>query len=300
MVKPIFVIGRDRSGTKWLSNIIANHKEVACVQHEDHSGILEASDVLVAMPIVFGNISVPENFIAFLESFAETDFFRVTGLNKDYFYKSRPADYLSFFKELMDRFAEREGKSYWIQKGGVTSLRDLYEYYPDIKFIIIIRNVEDNVRSKIGQRMLFHGKDQKKHILSEMVKYYIDMEQIRKYKDRHNVYILHYEELKKRKQPIVENLCKYLQIEFDEAMLTDNFRKNTSFRKGVARDDILTRSDVLIMDLLSVVLKRLPGWLYEYLSSIRMNRIKKNFFNTKGKKFISYKLKKKELNWEQN
>ncbi|MCK4320989.1 sulfotransferase [candidate division WOR-3 bacterium] len=40
MASPIFVIGKNRSGTKWLSNVIANHKDVACIQHELFGGIL--------------------------------------------------------------------------------------------------------------------------------------------------------------------------------------------------------------------------------------------------------------------
>ncbi|MBA7629902.1 hypothetical protein ES703_37409 [subsurface metagenome] len=49
MASPIFVIGKNRSGTKWLSNVIANHKDIACIQHELFGGILEAN-VISRMP----------------------------------------------------------------------------------------------------------------------------------------------------------------------------------------------------------------------------------------------------------
>lgn len=74
MASPIFVIGRNRSGTKWLSNIIASHHDVAAVQHEEHFGILEATDVFLNMPILFGDLSIAENYMGFLDCFSQTDF----------------------------------------------------------------------------------------------------------------------------------------------------------------------------------------------------------------------------------
>ncbi len=40
-ITPIFIVGTNRSGTKWLSNILANHPDVAAVQTERTLGIVE-------------------------------------------------------------------------------------------------------------------------------------------------------------------------------------------------------------------------------------------------------------------
>ncbi len=298
MIKSIFVIGRDRSGTKWLSNIIAGHKEIACVQHEDHFGILEASDILSYAPVVFGDLHVPENLIAFIECFSQTDFFRLTGLDKNHFYKLRPADYIDFFREMMDLFAENEGKKYWVQKSGVSSMNDLSKHFPDGKFIVIVRNIKDNIRSKIGQWKLHLGGDQRKPLLKESVKYFIDMEQIKKYAELNNVYVVQYEDLRKDKKNVMKNVCEFVGIGFDEEILEDKFRKNTSFRSGVSKEEILTKYDFMKLDILSALLRFVPGFIYEYLYEKRLQEFRKEHTYFEQKKFISFKLKKKETGLE--
>ncbi|MFW6008127.1 MAG: hypothetical protein ACOCP8_02575 [archaeon] len=46
-MEKIFVIGKNRSGTKWLSNTVANHKDVFCVQRPGAGGILETNLILI-------------------------------------------------------------------------------------------------------------------------------------------------------------------------------------------------------------------------------------------------------------
>lgn len=101
MAQPIFIIGKNRSGTKWLSNIIAAHKEIACVQRPGAGGILE-SNTLSNMYYIFGSLKHDNNFIGFLECKAKTNFFKLSGLSKEFFYKKRPETYYSFFRLLMD------------------------------------------------------------------------------------------------------------------------------------------------------------------------------------------------------
>jgi hypothetical protein len=298
MAEPIFVIGRDRSGTKWLSNIIATNKEVACVQHEDHFGILEASDILVTAPILFGNIRVPENYIAFLECLSQTDFIRLTGVNKDYCYGLRPTDCFIFFREIMDRFADNGRKSCWVQKSDVTSMNDLYTHFHDGKFIIITRKFKDNIKSRIGQIMRERGKDQKKHLFKAAVRYFIDMNQIKKYSNRNNVYVIQYEDLRKNKKLVLEKLCKFLQIEYEEIMLQDKFQKNTSYRNGILKDEIFTKTDLLKLNVSSIFLKSLPKFIYELLYARAKRKIKKQIFNSQEKKLISFKFRRKELGWD--
>ena len=297
MVKPIFIIGRDRSGTKWLSNIIANHKDVACVQHKDHFGILEATDILGYAPIIFGDMRIPENFIAFLECFSQTDFFRITGLDKEHFYRVRPDNYFSFFREMMDRFAENNCNSYWVQKSDIISMGDLSIHYPEGKFVIIIRDMKDNLRSKIGQRVR-EGINPQKYLVRGAIRYFTDNALVKKYSDQDNVCVVQYEHLIQDKSTTVKNICKFLHIEFDEKMLEDKFRKNTSFNNGVSRDKVFTQMDLIKIAVISILLGALPAWVYDYLYLKRKKKIKNELLTFHERKFISFKLRKKELGWK--
>ena len=42
-VTPIFVVGSNRSGTTYISNILASSNLITAVQHEEHFGIHESS-----------------------------------------------------------------------------------------------------------------------------------------------------------------------------------------------------------------------------------------------------------------
>jgi len=74
MARPIFVLGRNRSGTKWLTNLIANHPDVYCVQSESHGGVIE-TNLFDRADTSFGNPAIAENYIAFMAWFEQTDFF---------------------------------------------------------------------------------------------------------------------------------------------------------------------------------------------------------------------------------
>jgi hypothetical protein len=300
MTRAIFVVGRDRSGTKWLSNIIANHKDVACVQHEEHYGILEATDILTNSKVLFGNLNIPENFIAFLECFSQTDFFSLTKLNKRIFYNFGPQNYLHIFKKMMDIYAENEKKKYWVQKIGIFEFKDLYDFFLEGKFIIIKRNIFDNLQSKIGQRMLYsNSKNIKKYIFKNLVEHFIDNVQMNKYCKQRNVHIVKYEKLKSEKKAEIKKLSNFIQLEFDENMLVDNYPKNTSFRNGVFKKQIFTKSDILKINIYIFFLNFIPSRIYEMLYPRRFKNYKKLIQNPVQKKLFSLKLRLKDLKWEQ-
>jgi len=223
-------------------------------------------------------------------------FFRLTGLDKKYFYELRPPDYFSFFGEMMDRLAENDGKSRWVQKSDIISMGDLYMHFPEGKFVIILRDMKENLRSKIGQRVR-EGKKPKKYLMRGAIRYSTDMALIKKYSDQDNVYIVRYEHLKRDRKTVVKNICNFLHMEFDENMLEDIFKKNTSFRNGVSRDQVLTQWDLFKIAVLSILLGALPAWVYESLYLKRKEKIKNELLAFHERKFISFKLRKKELGW---
>ena len=46
MIKPIFIVGTNRSGTTWLANILSSHPKIAAIHHVNHhkfySGVIES------------------------------------------------------------------------------------------------------------------------------------------------------------------------------------------------------------------------------------------------------------------
>lgn len=297
MAKPIFVIGKHRSGTKWLSNTIAAHKDIACILHEHHFGILEVSDVFERMPLIYGDLSIAENCIGFIEYYGQTDFFVLTGLDKNMFYKNRPSNYSEFFRQMMDTFAEKEGKPYWVQKTDTAPMPDLIKHFPDAKFIMTIRDVRDNVKSAIGLAKGEKGRATPK-VYNELFIYYLQKKRILSYQGRDNVMLMYFEDMKRDKRAVVERICNFLQIEFDENMLKNHFKQNTSYKGMVSKADALSDKDVFLMNLMIPLLSITPLWLMEFLYKIKTRLLGHSFLKPENRILHSFKLKKRDLGWE--
>ena len=79
---PLFVVGLNRSGTKWLSNTLCQHAEVAGVLHERFTGILE-TNMLDTIPRVFPDLREGDDYAAVIELWSATEFFGLTVSTQD-------------------------------------------------------------------------------------------------------------------------------------------------------------------------------------------------------------------------
>jgi hypothetical protein len=294
MALPIFVIGKNRSGTKWLSNTIANHEDVACIQREGAGGILE-TNMFENMPRIFGSLSIEENNLGFLVCFSHTIFFILTGLDKKVLYSKRVNDYAAIFRLIMDLYAQKEGKKFWLQKSNSLQLAKLLRDYPDAKFIIIQRGIEDNIRSTFGLRVLEN--EPTVSVIRDMFSYFLHRKTEQRFQGKDNVMVVKYEEFKGDKKKILQEICAFLDIQYYDEMLVDRFRKNTSFGDRVSRDKALAKKDVLLIRFLSPFFEIIPWHFYHILRKI--------FLKIRGyrgieRKFIAktFEIVKIEYGWD--
>lgn len=264
MVKPILVVGRNRSGTKWLSNSIANHPDVACVQRPGAGGILE-TNLLSYMPRLFGNLSIDENYYGFITCFAQTNFFKLTGLDKRVLFTYRINSYYRFFEYIMELYAQKEGKEYWLQKTNSLQLERLLSEFPDAKFIIIQRNIKDNIRSTVGLRKLTGNSHPVGGVIRDIMGYYLFHKVESCFQNRDNVFATKYELLKETREQTLKQISDFIGIQFNPGMLVDIYKKNTSFKKGVSKKDVLNKRELFTIELLSPVLKQLPWYVYNII-----------------------------------
>jgi len=87
---PIFILGRPRSGTTWIANIVSRNSKVASIQDQKYSGILESNFYSGIKPI-FGNINNNFSYIKFLCIFFESEYFKLSN------FKTLLANFLKFF-----------------------------------------------------------------------------------------------------------------------------------------------------------------------------------------------------------
>jgi hypothetical protein len=278
--RPIFVIGRNRSGTKWLSNIIANHESVAAVQHVRGSGSgIVSTNLFDHFPRTFGDLRDSENRSGFLACFAESNFFRHTGLPRQVLHEQHWSDYLELFRYLMGALARKEGKPYWLQKAASLVLPRLHARFPDARFIVIRRlNVLDNIRSSIA----LHGQAGAKparpaRIVAELASYYLHRSIEQQYLASPNVMLVEFEALKEDGDEVVRSVCRFLDLSYQPALLDVGYSPNTSFAGKVKPADVMSPAGLAMFRLLHPIVRLVPGSLLRASFRLRERSDRRRF-----------------------
>ncbi|MFO7544706.1 MAG: sulfotransferase [Trueperaceae bacterium] len=267
----IFVVGRNRSGTKWLANSISNHEDVSSIRgaRSERTGVLEAN-LFLHFPAIFGDLSINDHYYAFLASFKHSNYFLLTGLPESVLYEKRHLDYLSLFRFLMDRTAEARGQPMWLQKASSLMLPELYRAFPDARFVVIQRtNVRDNVRSSIalGSRGKALDRHKPNRVARELFSYYVHRATERAYLHHPNVLRVTYEDMRERREATLREVCAFVGLTFDACVLEDRYRPNSSFvaRK---RDEVLTPVDTRVFQLLHPFARVVPGSMLRFFQGM--------------------------------
>jgi len=272
-MKSIIVIGMNRSGTKWLSNILCNHSDVICIQYEKAYGILE-TNMFGVMQKKFGNISTIESYIGFIELWAQTNFFKISGIEKSFFYKlNYKHSFLELFEILMNEFANRNNKKYWLQKTSPLNALKILRKFSKGSIIIIERNILDTIRSQMKLTEFSTGK--RSSIFKEVFYNIFQSKIIKKISKNYKLIKVYYENLKNQPAHEIKNICKYLNIPFENTMLNISYQKNTSFILSQSRKSFFSKKDIQKIMIYSYVLKIMPLFLFEVILKVRQSLISK-------------------------
>lgn len=148
---PIFVLGLQRSGTTWIANMLEAHPEVAAVSAARHRGVHE-SIFFSHFARSYGPLDDEAAFGRFAADFTASDYFRLSGMDGGRFLASRPRDYATAFRLVMEEVASRKQARYWLEKSPHhTPLCDeLARLFPDALFIAITRDSASLTRSRLS------------------------------------------------------------------------------------------------------------------------------------------------------
>lgn len=270
MKKQIFILGRNRSGTKWLSNILANNTEVSAVQREGAGGILE-SNLLKYYPLNF-NIKNIEDKTAFEILFKESNFHRCSGLKDTVLLDKNYTSFFDFFEKYMNEIADLRNTTYWLQKVGSLNLPLLYKYFSNAKFVIIQReNVFDNVLSSILLGNNTINKITTLQIIKSVRGYWQHKKEENRFYRKKNVLTVKYEDLKNDTEALSKDICNFIEITYDKKMLDVLYKPNTSYNKN-KREDYLTSWNINRVRFFSLIFSILPLAFINYSPNKKAKR----------------------------
>ncbi len=149
---PIFILGRHRSGTTWLANILAAVPEIHAVTHESHRGVHESAYFSHLVPHCNHGRTVADR-LEVKRLFEKSDFFALSGTGHGP--DIAALGIAGYFRAVMDEAAGRRGARFWLEKTPAHTLhaRYLADAFPDAAMIAVVRDHRDVVSS------LVHGFD---------------------------------------------------------------------------------------------------------------------------------------------
>src|SRR6056297_1539750 len=101
MTTPVFVLGKQRSGTTWLATALARHPQVAAILRPGYERVLE-SHYFTGLDGRYGDLASFPDYAEFASVFAASEYFRLTGLAPSTLLEAWPADYAQAFRIVMD------------------------------------------------------------------------------------------------------------------------------------------------------------------------------------------------------
>lgn len=277
-VHPLFVLGKQRSGTTWLASQLCEHPLITGVRYEHHHGIL-ASHYLSLIRFRYGDLTSKANFIEFVETMSTSDTFRFLGIDKDFLYSLWPISHEDLFRTVMGMYAEKQGVCYWLDKTNEYTpiVHEIAQMYPDAKFIGIIRNIEDVVPSTFG-RYGINKKKKKYEIVKNVFSWtWFNKAMVDFSKTSNRIHIVRYEDLKRDMQTVMMGICSFLSVDFDEGMLRQAYSSNTTFRQGrPEKKEVLSSGEKKLVRWTTQASSRLPltvlRWRTFYNRSFRRRK----------------------------
>lgn len=262
MATPIFVLGVQRSGTTWLANLLCQHSQLAGVQHERHYGIHE-SGYFRHIEGRFGDLRHPSNFVELVEVLVASDYFTLAQADRAYLYSLYGHDYAHLFRAVMDRFAHQQHATHWIEKSPPHTLQveRLARFYPDAKFIGIERSAIEVIQSQLG-RTPFNSTSQRLiFIIRNIIRWDFHQRTVLSFHRAHpdRLHLVRYEALRQHTEATLREVCAFVGVEFESAMLHTPYRRNTSFQAGDnLREQTLTESEKQLITVGATLMSWIP------------------------------------------
>jgi len=241
---PIFICGHRKSGTTLFLNLLDSHSQLSAFPSDsgffykyyplcDINQFSKEEKIKVLINEIIEN---PEGIRKDIEDLKKRGFevgFDIEKFKKDFLERIEKSDYstksilIEFNKSFFQNFQHSLNIEHWVEKTTSTEFyaADIFSWFPNAKFIHIIRDPRDNWASlKSGWKKKYQNlNDSKERLLQSL----LDRGMLGFKFAKHNLeefgkekyLIIKYEELTKNPKDTLESVAKFLGIKFDSILL---------------------------------------------------------------------------------
>ena len=233
------------------------------------SGGMMETNLFGNLQRVFASLSRSDEYVGFIELWTTTDFFKQTGLSKEFLLRlsPRPTDIISIFGIVMNELAKTNECKFWIQKTSPFQAPQALEKFTNSRKVIIRRNIIDTIRSQLGG-MRRNGV--KSSLIKEVYFYVLQgkiLDRIQQGFTQQDA-VAEYETLKQNPELEARRICNIVGLDFTPDMLEISFRRNTSFKNAEHRNSILSKREENLIYIFHIIFRILPLWFLKLVRRI--------------------------------
>ncbi|MEG4274066.1 MULTISPECIES: sulfotransferase [unclassified Microcoleus] len=230
-MKRIFLVGSPRSGTTMLQSLLAAHPEVISFPESKFFHYLLYKKFAGKLP-------------GRMEAFFKDEINRPE-LLQGFDDSQTVATKVSWFVGVLDGLAAEQNKSIWLEKTPehIYFIEDIQRFLPDAKFIHILRNSMDTIASLHEATRTSHDLWGSGWDLNHCIRRWKEAMLIsHKYAKISNHILVNYEEIIDNKVKKLEEICQFMEIDYDDKMLelyqekAAHLSLNLPWHKGIDRE----------------------------------------------------------------
>jgi hypothetical protein len=221
---PIFVVGMQRSGTTLLQGMLGAHPNIAAPP-EMHYFFR-----VVSLADWFGDLHVDENLRRALHETLNpvTPMLVDCGFDEEALYekaRNAPRDLAALLDVVMSDFAQRHGKRRWSEKTPNQAAGAVWALFPDAQVLHIVRDPRDVVASSL--RMPWEERDST-FLADHWRRFTLANIEAGMRKGPSHYLLVRYEDLAAAPEPVLRQVCTFLDEPFDDAMVWDTAARSTA------------------------------------------------------------------------
>jgi len=214
----LFLVGCPRSGTTLLQCLLAAHPLIASFPESHFFTHLVPGQRWRRM-LGQAKEGIDGRYLEYLEKLERLDLRQRIPQGK-----KKAAPYARSFTRILDELTEAQGKEIWLEKTPVHLLyiKHIQKLVPGARFIHIVRSGEDVVASLYEVTHKHPEVWGGSRNLEECVTRWLgDLRTSARYRSRPDHIVVRYEKLVAEPKEVLEDVCRFAEVEFDAQMLAD-------------------------------------------------------------------------------